>query len=276
MRRAARLRSVRHFSNAGGATRASVLSSPPTSERAPEAPLRPQPFIPKPLSRIRQISTLKAATPTHTTISFSSPGLDELFVTVPNLFLRDSSTHPSHVHPASQQRLFRTTDIPRDGNLVGYGVHEVGGEDCLVTEWSTPVAGVPKGSEKLSVVPVKVLLGVLDGKRLANPADVPALSTWDKAALGPSLTRTPFPAYLSSDAALHTTLKSLLSTGIAFVSHVPTQEKKGHQTDLRKVVERIGTLRTTWYGDLWDVRAEEGSKNIAYTNLDLGLHMDLT
>lgn len=38
----------------------------------------------------------------------------------------------------------------------------------------------------------------------------------------------------------------------------------------------MGEIRRTWYGDrVWDVKSVAGSKNIAYTNLDLGLHMDL-
>ncbi|KAM0753301.1 Clavaminate synthase-like protein [Meredithblackwellia eburnea MCA 4105] len=106
--------------------------------------------------------------------------------------------------------------------------------------------------------------------------NLPPLKTWDKATLRPALALASYKDYSTSDAALHKLLGSLLQTGIAFVGQVPTAEKKGINTELRKLVERIGSLRKTWYGDLWDVRAEEGSKNIAYTNLDLGLHMDLT
>ncbi|CAG8432769.1 502_t:CDS:2 [Diversispora eburnea] len=40
-------------------------------------------------------------------------------------------------------------------------------------------------------------------------------------------------------------------------------------------VERIGTIRSTFYGKTFDVISIPGAKNIAYTNLSLGLHMDL-
>ncbi len=44
---------------------------------------------------------------------------------------------------------------------------------------------------------------------------------------------------------------------------------------LKKVMACIGEIRNTFYGETWDVKRVEQSKNVAYTNLDLGLHMDL-
>jgi gamma-butyrobetaine dioxygenase len=46
--------------------------------------------------------------------------------------------------------------------------------------------------------------------------------------------------------------------------------------ELPRLASRLGEIRRTWYGDrVWDVRSVPDAKNIAYTNLDLGLHMDL-
>ncbi|KAK4701839.1 hypothetical protein P7C70_g4390, partial [Phenoliferia sp. Uapishka_3] len=264
----------RAFSSPSRANPATVLSSPPTSAGAPTAPLRPQPFIPKPLSRTPQIKTLEASSISTTKITFETPTHPIITLEIPNLFLRDSTRHPSHVHPASQQKLFRTSDIPAGGKLLGYGVHEVAGEDCLVTEWDLPIAGVQKATSKLSVVPVRLLVEILDNKQ-DHLADLPLPNLWDKRILTPILSKTPYSQYLSDDETLRRSLESLLQTGIAFLEKVPTDVKEGHETELKKLVERIGSLRRTWYGDLWDVKAEEGSKNIAYTNLDLGLHMDL-
>ena len=89
------------------------------------------------------------------------------------------------------------------------------------------------------------------------------------------LKRTSYEAFKTDDVALRETLEALTRDGIVLLTGVPTEEKEGHATELKRVVERIGTLKRTWYGDLWDVRAKEDSENIAYTNLDLGLHMDL-
>ncbi|GAA5999717.1 hypothetical protein JCM10207_005876 [Rhodosporidiobolus poonsookiae] len=247
------------------------------------AGLKPQPFILRPLSRRYQLEKIaKADSHFSTTLTFVSPSAPRQprSLTLPNLFLRDASIHPDHVHPASKQRLFRTTDIPLEGKLVGYGVHDVPGHgECLVTEWSTPItANVPIQSRKLSVVPVDFLAGIMkgDAEHAEREGTLPAARPWDRAGLERTLQRTPYDLFKRDDGALLQTLDALIKDGIVVLTGVPTEEKDGHETELRRVVERIGSLRRTWYGDLWDVRAVEGSRNIAYTNLDLGLHMDLT
>lgn len=45
--------------------------------------------------------------------------------------------------------------------------------------------------------------------------------------------------------------------------------------ELRKLAETFSNIRETFYGQVWDVVNVRNSRNIAYTNLDLGLHMDL-
>ena len=37
----------------------------------------------------------------------------------------------------------------------------------------------------------------------------------------------------------------------------------------------FGEIRPTFYGLVWDVKNKRNSKNIAYTNLNLGFHMDI-
>ncbi|GJN90953.1 hypothetical protein Rhopal_003967-T1 [Rhodotorula paludigena] len=234
--------------------------------------------------QLETVTTTPHSPAHNTTLHFVSPSAPDQprSLSLPNLFLRDASIHPDHVHPASQQRLFRTSDIPQDGKLIGYGVHELPGHgDCLVTEWSTPLKGsatMPTTSAKLSVVPVDFLVGVMlgDADHARSEGTLPAPRTWDRAQLERTLVRMPYDAFRSDDAALATTLDALIQDGIVFLTGVPTAEREGHHTELRRLVERIGSLRRTWYGDLWDVKAVENSLNIAYTNLDLGLHMDLT
>ncbi|ORY84179.1 gamma-butyrobetaine dioxygenase [Leucosporidium creatinivorum] len=140
-------------------------------------------------------------------------------------------------------------------------------------EWSTAVEGVEKKAAKLSVTPLSLLLGLVKGKKAE---EVPSAQGWDKEELEGRLGHVPYSAYLKNDGTLLAALDALLKDGILVLEDVPTKSKEGQQTELRKVVERMASVRRTWYGDLFDVKAEKGSKNIAYTNLDLGLHMDLT
>ncbi|BGP16708.1 hypothetical protein JCM10213_009125 [Rhodosporidiobolus nylandii] len=293
-------RSTRPYSSPSAPRPAAVLPSagdptsrpspPPAPAKAPAGveeageAMKPQPFILRPLSRRYQLQTLSSPSPSSgtTTLHFLSPSSSTpRTLTLPNLFIRDASIHPAHVHPSSKQKLFRTTDVPLDGNLNGYGVHDVPGHgECLVTEWSTPLrnGSVPIEARKLAVVPVDFLSGIMTDSKDAREGRgvLPPAQPWDRKTLETSLHRQDYAGFQADDRALKSTLEALVRDGIVLLSGVPTDAKEGHQTELRKVVERIGSIRKTWYGDLWDVRAVEGSKNIAYTNLDLGLHMDLT
>lgn len=67
----------------------------------------------------------------------------------------------------------------------------------------------------------------------------------------------------------------ILKYGILFVAGVPNIETSHEKCELRALAELFGELRSTFYGPLWDVVNIHNSRNIAYTNLDLGLHMDL-
>ncbi|GAA5864208.1 hypothetical protein JCM3774_001256 [Rhodotorula dairenensis] len=268
----------------------------PSPSPSPAPARKPQPFIPRttPGARKYQIHSVEAApavdpASASTIISFVEPAAAAptssttapvRTVTVPNLWLRDASVHPDHVHPSSNQRLFRTTDIPLTGKLIGYGVHDLPTHgECLVTEWSKPLDGhTDPTAAKLSVVPTRLLVNLLEHPQhpLEGDLTLPAPRTWDRSALEETLVRMPYDRFRSDDHALLETLDALVKDGIVFLTGVPTTERQGHHTELRRAVERIGSLRRTWYGDLWDVKAVEGSLNIAYTNLDLGLHMDLT
>ncbi|KAK4047238.1 hypothetical protein OIV83_005542 [Microbotryomycetes sp. JL201] len=236
-----------------------------------------QPFVPRPLSRSLQVKSLARSLdhPDSVVIQLESPQQGASHVlTVPNLFLRDASVHPSHVHPSSKQKLFRTTDVPADGQIKGYGVHEINGQDHLIMEWTSRLKGFKETDESgtLSVTPLGLLVGIL---REQDPLALPLYTPWTRQLLNERLTPQDFDGVLTKERTTLDMLDDLLRDGIAFVKHVPTDNKAGQYTDLRTLVERISSIRNTWYGNLFDVKAEVGSKNIAYTNLDLGLHMDL-
>ncbi|RHZ49965.1 hypothetical protein Glove_508g53 [Diversispora epigaea] len=90
--------------------------------------------------------------------------------------------------------------------------------------------------------------------------------------------------FMNSDIELLKCLKQLWDYGLVFLKNVPinklpiTEENNNMMNNdqgIINVVERIGTIRSTFYGKIFDVISIPGAKNIAYTNLSLGLHMDL-
>lgn len=87
----------------------------------------------------------------------------------------------------------------------------------------------------------------------------------------------------ASESARFALVNGLMRDGLAFVTGMPT-DKTGDSTlvsdenspNLARLAEMLGEIRHTFYGSLWNVRSlGSSSRNIAYTNLDLGLHMDL-
>ena len=86
----------------------------------------------------------------------------------------------------------------------------------------------------------------------------------------------PYADFISSPATLHAALTQLRQYGIFFLEGVPSEDGSQDGCELRRLAGRIGEMRNTFYGEVWDVRAlGRKSENVAYTNVDLGLHMDL-
>ncbi|WWC67179.1 uncharacterized protein I206_101086 [Kwoniella pini CBS 10737] len=70
-------------------------------------------------------------------------------------------------------------------------------------------------------------------------------------------------------------LEQLHTYGLVIIEGVPTNPTNDEDCHLRKVMGWIGEIRNTFYGETWNVKSMPQSKNVAYTNVDLGLHMDL-
>jgi len=70
-------------------------------------------------------------------------------------------------------------------------------------------------------------------------------------------------------------ITQLQRTGLLFVHGVPHADTSDAGCELRRLIAHFAELRETFYGGTWDVRDVVDSRNIAYTNLYLGLHMDL-
>ena len=80
---------------------------------------------------------------------------------------------------------------------------------------------------------------------------------------------------LQTPSGLLSAITQLTRHGLLFVTSVPNDRTSNEDCEVRKLGERFGELRRTFYGETWDVKNIRNSRNIAYTNVDLGLHMDL-
>jgi hypothetical protein len=72
-------------------------------------------------------------------------------------------------------------------------------------------------------------------------------------------------------------IAQLIKYGLLFVSESGFRIKRLHRYELRTLAERFGEIRTTFYGPVWDVvNGYHDGRDIAYSNLELGLHMDMS
>lgn len=229
------------------------------------------------------ISGPKGSVRTWTSVTTTKDSLvvDALGKTAfPYVWLRDSCQAPESIHLSTRQKLHRTSDIPLDirpkdlaeGQTVGLN--------------ETPVRSV-------EVLPDGLKITWNDGhvssftsdflRTHSTPAELREFHMYDytspTAWTSETITKSPnlyvTHASLNEPKGLVEAVAQLLKYGLIFVSGVPTEHKTNDTCELRTLAEKFGEIRRTFYGELWDVINIQNSKNIAYTNLDLGLHMDL-
>lgn len=182
----------------------------------------------------------------------------------PYIWLRDSCQTTECIHPTTLQKLHRTSDISLDIRPVHDGVQMT--SDGVQITWT---------DGHKSFFDASFL------KRHSSPDNLSSFhkdveqKPWDNA--GISKARDLFVPYesLKTPAGLLVAITQISQAGLLFVSGVPNKETSNETCELRTLAQIFGEIRPTFYGLLWDVKNVQNSRNIAYTNLDLGLHMDL-
>lgn len=182
----------------------------------------------------------------------------------PFRWLKDSCQCPQCIHPSTQQKLHRTSDIAPNVRPESDAIRVA--EDGIHVSWG-PNHKAFYSSEFLD--------------RYSSPSKLhefhrdAEVVTWDKHRVeaSPHL----FVSYdsLKDGSKLLPAMTQLIQYGLLFVTGVPNGETSNDTCEARHLAELFGELRETFYGRLWDVINLQNSTNIAYTNLDLGLHMDL-
>ncbi|KAA1475250.1 Clavaminate synthase-like protein [Dentipellis sp. KUC8613] len=230
-------------------------------------------------SRLRPRARLSSSSSSSSSSTLTAtPTTDALSVALPNgthtsfsyRWLRDSCQCPACVHPSTRQKLHRTSDVPA-------GVAPLPGSvkasaDGIHLAWATEGKDT---TEHTSFFPASFLAAH------ASPASLSAFhrdvrrAPWDAASVARSRDLYVPYAALGTDAGLLAAISQLERAGLLFVTGVPTGETGDATCELRRLVSRFGPLRNTFYGEVWDVKNVVNSTNIAYTNLYLGLHMDI-
>ncbi|KAG9952387.1 Clavaminate synthase-like protein, partial [Aureobasidium melanogenum] len=179
-----------------------------------------------------------------------------------NIFLRDSCTCSQCVDTSTRQKRFDSADIPTNIRVRNMESKQ---ENVVIT-WKHDVPGFGPDHET-----------VLNIEHLAWSPDFPKTHeylggkfAWDHNTLENSRLDFDYNEYMSDEKVLFDLLQQLQMYGLVFIKNVPEAESSVVQT-----ANRIGPLKNTFYGDTWDVRSVSNAKNVAYTDVHLGFHMDL-
>ncbi|KAJ3554997.1 hypothetical protein NM688_g2814 [Phlebia brevispora] len=212
-----------------------------------------------------RILRLQRGVRTIASVSEGANGLLYKGTTYPFRWLRDSCQCPECVHSSNRQKLHRTTDIPADIRPAIDGVQAT--DAGVQVTWTS-------GHRSSFTDSFLQTYGSLDTLHEFHHDVQPVV--WDKNQLVESAEHLFVPYEdLRRPSGLLSAITQLTQYGLLFVTGVPTQETSNDTCETRKLAQRFGEIRNTFYGELWDVINVRNSTNIAYTNLNLGLHMDL-
>lgn len=245
-------------------------ASPPKAGVPPRVTVVPLVSFAHPDPMLRITKPLLRTKPSHRQLSLSACRLDAQRTLsykghdFPYAWLRDSCQCSACLHPSTSQKLHRTSDIPTSILPRTDGVRFNDNE--LIVTWTS-------GHQSRYTYEFLDRYASSDSLKAFHkdgPREEWSLETLKKS-------KDLFLPYdsLQTPSGLLSAITQLTRHGLLFVTSVPNDRTSNEDCELRKLGERFGELRRTFYGETWDVKNIRNSRNIAYTNVDLGLHMDL-
>lgn len=191
------------------------------------------------------------------------------------IFLRDSCKCSRCVDPSSTQKNFETAEIPGDIEGSVQIVPDVSGSEWALISWKNDIPDWP--ADHQTALPIDFLRQAVGKDSVVQPSlSIPLKRTlWDSATMTRDNKFIDYNEYMKSDGTLYEALKMLYTHGLVFLENVPDTIATDSSTSVASVVERIGSIRHTFYGRTWNVKSVPEAKNVAYTHVYLGLHMDL-
>lgn len=172
-------------------------------------------------------------------------------------WLRDHCHARHSLHPETLQRQVDTFSIPLDIQPAGLAI--VDGGRQLQVVW--------KHDGVRSEFPAAFLWNMAQ----AGAHEDKPRRLWDQASMGEALPTVPYEDIMASDAGLLRWLAHVEESGFALASGVPATLEA-----TEKLVRRVGYVRETLFGGMWDFTANLAFKDTAYTPLPIGPHTDGT
>lgn len=186
--------------------------------------------------------------------------------------VRDGCQCPKCVDPISGQKNFASTEVPPD---IGFSDISVS-DDGLLLKFDKEIerlVGTDGSHETLfSWASVdRALKATWPEFIVPNSIRKHAgIKYWDRETLGKSVRKIDYEEYMQGGASFWDAAIDLSQLGIVFLKNVPHDEDA-----VVKITQRLASIKETFYGRTFDVRAKPEAENVAYTSEYLGLHQDL-
>ncbi|KAJ3182186.1 hypothetical protein HDU85_003228 [Gaertneriomyces sp. JEL0708] len=187
------------------------------------------------------------------------------------VWLRDNCQCPQCVHPSNRQKLHSSADVNPD--VRPKSIRHLKDNAALEVQWEkgSMLPGHLAGEHKTILSLPWLRDNEYSPEAVQRRRDrhfEPVF--WEGEQYNVRRRNVHFKEFMETDTGLVVALEELRDYGLCFIRGAPTEDKM-----VESLARRFGSLRETFYGPSWDVKNVQQAKNIAYTSLDLGLHMDL-
>ena len=186
------------------------------------------------------------------------PWDDHTVTRYPWIWLRDHAHDDETLHPVTQQRQLFTAGLPLD--LVA--VDAVLEEDSIDLEWSDDSPN--------SVLPVS-FLAKYRMPTIPRPTAHDDITLWDGATIRPRVPMVAYAAVMNTEDGVREWLAKTAEFGFCLAVGTPA-----NAAATEALLRRIGYVRETIFGGMWEFTADLTRADTAYTNLELRPHTDGT
>lgn len=181
------------------------------------------------------------------------------------LFLRDSCFCSRCIDSSTSQKLFETSEIPLEINIKSA---QDNADGSTTIEWQNDISGYDNHTStyplqffKDNDSPISRKKGTFNDKFFLR-------TLWNRDMMASRSSAIDYTSFTNDPKALFHALARLQELGLVFISNVPSEP-----ISINRIANRIGPIRNTFYGPVWDVQAVPSAKNVAYTSSSLGFHM---
>ncbi|MBP5857902.1 TauD/TfdA family dioxygenase [Marivibrio halodurans] len=177
-------------------------------------------------------------------------------------WLRENAPDPETTHPVTREQALQLLEIPTDLEAAEAWVDAAGG---LGVRWSS--------GERSRFHPGWLRAyshGATDGEDGAGLHALPSRVRWDAAMMADAVPRFDGPTVLSDPAEEARWVEALHVHGLAILENLDSTPEV-----IETVPARLGPIRATNFGSVFDVRSKPDADSNAYTTMTLPVHTDL-